>query len=282
MRAPGGSGAFLALALSLFSAWRGCVRVHHAATGNTMVDVEARDYAFALPESIGAGLVTFRVRNSGTVLHQMNVYELLPDARLDSTLAVLRANLRRPDHVLKRGGVEFVPPGQVRSIAMVLAPGEYVLLCGLPMPGGAMTHMNAGMIQPLHVVASNASRHGAAHSLPAADDTLELTEYDFRFSHPLRAGTQTVLVENVGAQPHHWELARVAPTATMAQIDAYDGHGPEPWTNVGGVGVLDPGQSGRVLLTLPAGSYLHSCMIADAKDGKPHFMHGMEKITVVK
>ncbi len=247
------------------------------------VDVIASEYQFAAPESIDAGLITFHVTNPGSVIHQMVVYQLLPGARLDSTLAVLRANARRPDHVLKRGGVEFIAPRDTQVVTMALAPGEYVLLCGLPVVNSSATHLALGMLRPLRVVAA-AGWSAAAHpdSLPLADNTLRLVEYDFAFDKPLHAGTQTVRVEDDGQQQHNWLLARVAPGTTIAQIDAFNGKGPEPWTNVGGAGVLDPGQAMLATIRLPAGWYMHSCMVADAKDHKPHFMHGMEKIAEVK
>jgi hypothetical protein len=57
--------------------------------------------------------------------------------------------------------------------------------------------------------------------------------------------------------------------------------GPPPALPVGGVAVIDAGGSGVFTADLAPGNYGMICFVPDAKDGKPHLMHGMMKqITV--
>jgi hypothetical protein len=51
--------------------------------------------------------------------------------------------------------------------------------------------------------------------------------------------------------------------------------GPPPAMPLGGVAPLGKGRSTTVSLDLTPGSYGMVCFLPDAKDGKPHSMHGM-------
>ena len=42
-----------------------------------------------------------------------------------------------------------------------------------------------------------------------------------------------------------------------------------------------PGSTNYFTAELTPGDYLLICFLADAKDGKPHFMHGMTKTVTV-
>ena len=46
---------------------------------------------------------------------------------------------------------------------------------------------------------------------------------------------------------------------------------------MGGVTFLDKGGKGSFTADLSAGDYGLICFVPDAKDGKPHFVHGMMK-----
>jgi uncharacterized cupredoxin-like copper-binding protein len=57
--------------------------------------------------------------------------------------------------------------------------------------------------------------------------------------------------------------------------------GMPPVEPVGGFAGLDKGKAGWLTITLTPGNYLLNCYVPDAKDGKPHFVHGMvQQITV--
>jgi uncharacterized cupredoxin-like copper-binding protein len=194
-------------------------------------------------------------------------------------MRTLIANKVRPDGVVKLGGIEGAAPGGTDSIVVVLAPGRYVLVCGIHSDDGK-PHSGKGMLRVL-VVRPYRSATAAEPSLPPADATIRLTEYDFTFSAPLRAGPQRLRVLNAGKQSHHLMLARLHPGVTKAAVDRWNGKGTPPFDDVGGVAALDPGQANIWDVSLTPGDYLLSCMIGDAKDGRPHYEHGMERVVRV-
>jgi hypothetical protein len=51
--------------------------------------------------------------------------------------------------------------------------------------------------------------------------------------------------------------------------------GPPPFTSAGGAAAIAPQHTEWVLLSLPPGNYVALCFVPDAKDGMPHFVHGM-------
>jgi uncharacterized cupredoxin-like copper-binding protein len=57
--------------------------------------------------------------------------------------------------------------------------------------------------------------------------------------------------------------------------------GPPPGKPLGGVSGLEYGMSGYFTADFTPGNYALICFVPDAKDGKPHFTHGMmQQITV--
>ena len=80
-------------------------------------------------------------------------------------------------------------------------------------------------------------------------------------------------------------IAALTPGKTLQDFIAWEAggeKGPLPtgrW--LGGVTTLDVGGHAQFTTTFAPGSYLLLCFWPDAKDGKPHIMHGMAKqITV--
>jgi len=140
-----------------------------------------------------------------------------------------------------------------------------------------------GMMHPLLVTAGAEPVPAAAE--PGADVTIKLTDYDFQLSQPLSAGKHVVRVENTGVQAHEVVIAALTPGKTLQDFIAWEAggeKGPLPtgqW--LGGVTTLDVGGHSQFTTTFAPGRYLLLCFWPDAKDGKPHIMHGMAKqITV--
>ena len=59
------------------------------------------------------------------------------------------------------------------------------------------------------------------------------------------------------------------------------GHEAAPGTIHGGLSGIMPGTHAFIEVDLPPGEYGLLCVLPDRKDGKPHFMHGMQKQTNV-
>src|SRR5207249_11006022 len=71
-------------------AWAvGCSRPAPQATGPSVVTITATDYAFGMPDTIPAGLTTFRLVNQGKELHHASLVRL----RDGKTVADFQAGL---------------------------------------------------------------------------------------------------------------------------------------------------------------------------------------------
>jgi hypothetical protein len=267
-------------------AWAvGCTRQPPQADGPNVVTITTTEYAFGMPDTIPAGLTTFRLINQGKELHHASLVRL-GDGRSAADVqaglaAAMKSHAPLPSWMTFAGGPNAVTLGDTGVATQLLEPGSYVFVCWIPSPDG-VPHVMKGMMHPL-VVTPGAAPSPAAE--PAADVTIKLTDYDFELSQPLTAGTHVVRVENTGAQAHEIVIAALAPGKTLQDFIAWEEggeKGPLPtgeW--VGGVTTIEVGAHSQFTTTFVAGSYLLLCFWPDAKDGKPHIIHGMAKqITV--
>ena len=252
-----------------------------------VVTVHAREFAFIAPASIAAGTTTFRLVNDGKEVHQISILQLAEGKTLADYAAAMKANKPAP-WAIGVGGPNAASPGQTIDATVTLDPGNYILVCWVPSPGAPVPHMAKGMIQPLTVTApGGVTQAGASVSyLPesAPDVHLELSEYTFKFSKPLTAGKHTIHVMNTGTQEHEAVLVKLAPGKTMKDLDAWfvsGMQGPSPIESSPGMAGLGKGRTASFTTNLTPGKYGLICYIPDAKDGKPHSMHGMvQELTV--
>ncbi|HMH84025.1 MAG TPA: hypothetical protein VK531_14245 [Gemmatimonadales bacterium] len=266
-------------------AWAvGCSRPAPQPTGPSVVTITATDYAFGMPDTIPAGLTTFRLVNHGKELHHASLVRLGEGKSAADFQAGLAAAMTShappPSWVTFAGGPNTVTTGDSGTATQTLEPGSYLVVCWIPTADGT-PHIMKGMLHP--VVVSAAATPAAA--APPADLSIKLTDYDFELSQPLTAGKHVVRVQNTGAQAHEVVIAALAPGKTLRDFIAWEQggeKGPLPtgrW--LGGVSTLDAGGHAQFTTTFAPGSYLLLCFWPDAKDGKPHIMHGMAKqITV--
>ena len=263
-------GAVLALALGAHM--RG--RAEADAPAANVVNVTATDFAFEAPAEIPAGLTTFRLVNRGRTLHHVQIVKLDAGKTISDFFAAMQAGGPPPAWVHEVGGPNAPDPmGGQANATLEMTPGDYLLLCFVDIPGG-VPHVMKGMVKPLKVTAA---RPVAAVRAPAADVTMTLDDYKFTLSRPLRAGTQTIRVENAARQPHEVELVRLAPGKTAQDLMAWmrDQQGPPPASAIGGVAGLKSGGWTTFEANLQPGDYVLICFVPDASDGRPHFMHGM-------
>jgi uncharacterized lipoprotein YbaY len=243
------------------------------------VTVTAVDYRFEAPSSIPAGAVTVDLVNHGKEMHQAQIVKL-EDGKTVADLAKALATQGPPPSWVKFvGGANGVAPGGEAHATSVLTPGNYAYLCFIPSPDGKM-HAAKGMVLPFQVTAASSS---ASSQPPSADVTMKLTDYDFTLSQPLKAGHHTIAVENAGPQPHEIVLLKLAAGKKAEDFGkwAETMNGPPPAEPLGGVTLLDAGARGSFSADLASGAYGLICFVPDAKDGKPHFVHGMMKTITV-
>jgi hypothetical protein len=263
------AGAVLALAIG----GNACGRAEAASPAEaSVVTVTATEFAFDAPAEIPAGLTTFQLVNRGQVMHHVQIVKLDAGKSVSDFFAALRAGGAPPAWAHEVGGPNAPDPGGRANATLELAPGDYLLLCFVDMPGG-VPHVMKGMVKPLKVVPARSAR--AAR--PAVDVTMTLDDYRFTLSRPLKPGRQTIRVENGARQPHEVELIRLAPGKTAQDLMAWMGNmqGPPPASAIGGVAGLHGGGWNTFTADLAPGDYVLICFVPDAGDGKPHFMHGM-------
>jgi hypothetical protein len=106
-----------------------------------------------------------------------------------------------------------------------------------------------------------------------------LSDYAFTVSGKLTPGKHTIKIVNSGPQEHEIEVARLNPGKTSKDLLAWIGkpEGPPPGSALGGIAGAVPGTTAYITIDLTPGDYGFLCFIPDAKDGKPHFLHGMTK-----
>ena len=244
--------------------------------GTDELRIRAVNYALTAPTSIRAGLVKVHLNNAGTELHHTQL------VRLDSgkTFADLRAVLegpqvRIPGWVRFVGGAGAVIPGDSSEVQLMLAPGNYAMLCWVPDEHGVPHYMH-GMVRSFTVRASSEP----AAPPPAADIVMVLDDYRFDLSAAPRAGRQTFEVTNAGPQAHEVVFLAMAPGKTgedFARWEMEGRNGPPPGRPIGGPVSLDHGERNWFTVNLAPGDYALICFAPDKGDGRPHLVHGMIK-----
>jgi hypothetical protein len=282
------SNASLALALTISVALTAEAQTkgkgRFAPAGSNVVTVTAYEYAFDMPTSIPAGLTTFRLIDKGKEPHHLFVVKLEQGKKASDFFAAFKAmkpGTAPPSWMQFVGGPNSPAAGGETNATLVLEPGTYAAFCVIPTPQGA-PHIMMGMIKEF-TVTPVAKRYAAP--LPKADLTITLTDYDFVMSRPLTSGRHVIAVTNAATQPHELVINRYRPGQTNMQFAAW-GENPKgktaPGHLMGGITDIPPGKTVVIEQTFPPGRYGFICFSRDKKDGKPHFLHGMQKEFTVK
>jgi hypothetical protein len=241
-----------------------------------VLTVTASDYGFDAPAETPAGLTEIRLVNKGPSLHHIQLMRLADGKTLDDFLAALQGE-QPPTWATPAGGPAPPEVGGTSVSIEALEPGNYAMICFIPAVDG-MPHAMKGMTRALKVVGPS-----RATPEPEADIVVTLVDYDFQLSKPLTAGKHTIRVDNGGQQPHEIAIVRMNAGKKPADFTAWGMKpvGPPPGTIHGGLSGIMPGSHSFIEVDLPAGEYALLCFLPDAKDGKPHFEHGMAKRTTV-
>lgn len=98
-----------------------------AKTSGGTVNVSLKEFVVKpAPASITAGKVTFKVKNTGKIDHELVVL------KTDTAPGKLTVKKNQAVETGKVGEVGPVKPGKSGSLTKTLAKGKYVLLCNLP------------------------------------------------------------------------------------------------------------------------------------------------------
>jgi hypothetical protein len=239
--------------------------------GSNTVEIVARDYGYAGPDTIPAGLTELRLVNAGSELHHMQLVRL-DEGRTATQLAAALAGGPPPEWADMVGGPNAIAPGTSAASIQELRPGHYAILCFIPTADG-VHHFVKGMHRDLWVTGTP-----ARIAEPRADVEIRLVDYAFRLSAPLTTGRQTIKVHNAGPQTHEVELMRLLPGRTMADWDRWvrtGMKGPAPAVLIGGIVGLAPGRHAYFTTRIEPGRHVLICYVPDARDGQSHKAHGM-------
>lgn len=244
-----------------------------APPGARVVVMVARNYAFQVADTIPAGLTTLVLQNKGSEAHEAILVRLDSGKTIADLLRSAATPGPDPAWATAAGGPAAALAGRESNATLLLAPGHYGVLCGVPTPDGK-PHFTMGMAKDLTV--SPSSRTAPA---PVSDVSVTMVDYDFSISGPLSSGLHTFRVTNGAKQGHMMLMVRLAPGKTLADWMAWSPKSgtPEPIEWSGGMGYMSPGGAGYFSARLSPGTYGLICFIPDSKDHKPHFVHGMQK-----
>lgn len=248
-----------------------------AQSGANVVHIIAKDYSFDAPDQIPAGLTTLHLMDQGKEPHQAALIKLTEGKTYVDFMAAFRAmkpNTPPPTWVVFAGGPNAAAPGGTSEVTQTLEAGNYVLVCFIPAADG-ISHIMKGMSRELVVTSSTATPAPE----PTPTSSMTLSDYKFDLSSPLKSGQNIVRVENTADQPHEVAVFKLAPGKTMKDFEKWlpvsDKDPNLPAIPVGGVVGLSKGGHAFFTVNLDAGDYVLVCFLQDAKDGKPHFVHGM-------
>ena len=241
--------------------------------GIRVVTVTARDYAFDAPDTIPAGLTEVRLLNKGTEMHHVWLIRLDAGKTLKDLFDAIGPAGQLPAWARDVGGPNTPGPNGESMAIVRLTAGRYAMLCVIP-SGDGKPHVMKGMAK--EVTVKPASSNTSAADLQISS-TMTLVDYGFQFSQPLQAGKQTIRVKNAAAQGHEVVIVRLAPGRKSAEMLAWleKMEGLPPGVPVGGTTPMARGEENLITLNFTPGEYALLCFVADAKDGKPHFAHGM-------
>jgi len=247
-----------------------------AVAAPNVVNITATDYKFDAPDSIPAGLTTFRMTDNGKELHHVTLIKLDSGktvADLQTGMKAMKPGTPPPGWVIMSGGPNAVTPGSTSELTLAVDAGNYVMVCFIPDAKG-VPHVMHGMMRPLTVTPNP----NANMTEPAADINVTLRDYQFDFSTPLTAGKHTLKIETAPGQPHEFTLFQLMPGKTVGDLTKYIESGMKgqpPGMPIGGVAGVAAGKPSFYTVDLKPGDYAIVCFLEDAKDGKPHFTHGM-------
>jgi uncharacterized cupredoxin-like copper-binding protein len=241
------------------------------AAAENLLRVTTADFAFQAPDQVPAGVTTIRLVNQGPSFHHLQLIKLNEGKTLPDLLEAMKAPGPLPAWAVMMGGPNAAGVGDSITLVETLEPGSYAMICLIPGTDG-VPHFAKGMTRLLTVTPP-----AGAPAEPAADNTVTLKDYAFEFSQPLTGGHHTIRVNNEGQQAHELVLVKLDAGKTASDFLDWASKmaGTPPGSPQGGVTGLMPGAHGFLVTDLAPGNYALVCFFPDAKDGKPHFAHGM-------
>jgi hypothetical protein len=229
---------------------------------------EGGETVITAPESVSPGAVEIRFSNTGEEDHILQVVRIGEGHTAEEIQAAGEAwgeeGAPLPDWITFEGGIGSTKPGGTGIAVVDLDPGEY-----------AAFDVEGEGPRPY---AEFTVEGDEGESLPEVPAVIEAVEYDF-VAQELQAGSQRVLFENSGAEPHHLVAAPLKPGVTEADIkkfaESQEGPPPVVEDQAFDVAIVSGGESAVVDLRFESGEYGLFCFVPDRAGGPPHVAKGM-------
>jgi hypothetical protein len=236
---------------------------------------EGDDTVVTAPESAEPGAVEIRFSNNGEDSHGVQIVRIGEGhtaAEIQEAGEAWREGEGElPDWITFEGGIGSTKPGGSGIAVVDLEEGEY-----------AAFDIEGTGDRPY---AEFTVEGGEGEALPEVPAVIEAVEYDFNDSE-LQAGSQRVLFENTGEEPHHLVAAPLKPGLTEADVKefAQNEEGPPPIveSKAFDVAIVSGGESAVVDLRFESGEYGLFCFIPDRAGGPPHVAKGMATTATVE
>jgi hypothetical protein len=246
----------------------------------TKLDIQVEEFGsqtqIAVPKQLEAGVTEMQFSNRGKREHSAQILRYdeghTPQQALAAGAAWGEGGKPLPAWVHLAGGFGPVGTGESRSGVVKLEPGSY-----------AVVDLE-GEGEPVYGTFGVTGEPGE-DELPPTDGSIKAAEYSFSGAG-LTSGSNRVLFDNVGDEPHHLAAAPLERGARLADVREYlkeeKGKPPLDESAAFDTAVVDGG-SGQVLeLDLEPGRYALLCFVPDRKGGPPHVAKGMVSEVVVK
>src|SRR5689334_4431765 len=123
----------------------------------TVIEITAVNYAFQAPHTVAPGPARLRLINTGTVVHEVQVFAFKAGISADSGRALLSTMDRVPDSLADSSGAVLIAAAHTTApeeVYVELQPGRaYALLCQFRDSPHAKRHDRLGMFGALQVTA---------------------------------------------------------------------------------------------------------------------------------
>lgn len=241
-------------------------------------EVKATDEGLTAPASVRPGAVEIRFSNSG---------------KRDHSAQIVAIGEGHTAAEVKKAGEAWGEQGKplpewldfVGGVGSTKADGSGIAVVDLE-PGDYAAFDIESDAQRPYAEFTVEGDEGAG--LPDVAARVEAVEYAFE-AQRLESGSQRVLFENAGGEPHHLIGAPLKPGKTEADLKKFiereqsGRRGPVPIVERKGfdTAILSGGTSTVVDLRLEPGKYAFVCFVPDRKGGPPHAFKGMATVASV-
>jgi len=221
------------------------------------------------PKSAESGLAEITLENNSGAEGDLQLIRTEGDHSVDELVEAFEgtgSGKPLPDWFFGGGGVGSTGDGKGATVTQVLQPGTYFAVDTESRP-------DAEKVAALEVTGDS------SEETVESDTTVTAGEYVFESDAPLPAGTNEIVFDNIGAQPHHLLASKLIGDATAEDVETFfkteKGRPPLSEKGTQATAVLEGGEGQLVTLDLEPGRYALYCFISDRQGGPPHALKGM-------